>query len=209
MNPPTLHKIKSEASRAKILQAAYELFMEQGYHATTMRQIVRRAGITAGGIYNHFTNKEEIWLGVFREHHPWISILPSLEQAQGDTIEELVRDAAQRLIAALGNQSDLFKLMFIELVEFKGQDLPILFPEIMPQLMHFMQKFTLANGRLREFPLPILARAFLGLFFSFYMTEMIIGEQFREMFGESPLPTFVEIYLHGILKEQPGEVRRD
>ena len=56
---------KGEATQARILDAAYSLFMEQGYHGTSMRQIVERAGVTTGGVYNHFASKEEIWVAVF------------------------------------------------------------------------------------------------------------------------------------------------
>ena len=45
---------KGERTRQSILQAAYELFLEQGYAATSMRQIAERAGLALGGIYNHF-----------------------------------------------------------------------------------------------------------------------------------------------------------
>ena len=40
---------KGEITRQTIEDAAIELFMEQGYHATSMRQIAKRAGISLGG----------------------------------------------------------------------------------------------------------------------------------------------------------------
>ena len=56
---------KGEATRLAIEDAAIELFMEQGYHATSMRQIAKRAELALGGIYNHFASKDEI----FEAHH--------------------------------------------------------------------------------------------------------------------------------------------
>jgi len=56
---------KGEATQARILDTAHALFMEQGYHGTSMRQIAERARITLGGIYNHFASKEAIWEAVF------------------------------------------------------------------------------------------------------------------------------------------------
>ncbi|MCE7861481.1 MAG: TetR/AcrR family transcriptional regulator, partial [Chloroflexi bacterium CFX2] len=52
---------KGEVTRLAIEDAAVELFIEQGYHATSMRQIADRAGLALGGIYNHFASKEEIF----------------------------------------------------------------------------------------------------------------------------------------------------
>lgn len=52
-----------------ILEAAYSLFLEQGYHATFMRQIARKAGVSLSGIYNHFNCKERIFdRGLFEKH---------------------------------------------------------------------------------------------------------------------------------------------
>ena len=53
---------KGEVTRLAIEDAALELYMEHGYHATSMRQIADQAGLALGGIYNHFKSKEEIFL---------------------------------------------------------------------------------------------------------------------------------------------------
>ena len=49
---------KGERTRQTIEEAAYKLFLEQGYSATSMRQIAEQAGIALGGIYNHFKAKK-------------------------------------------------------------------------------------------------------------------------------------------------------
>lgn len=41
--------------------------MEQGYAATTLRQIAADAGIKAGSIYHHFASKEELFQTVFTD----------------------------------------------------------------------------------------------------------------------------------------------
>jgi len=51
---------KSEATRKRVLDAAAILFGDQGYTATTLRQIAKRARIDAGSIYYYFASKEEI-----------------------------------------------------------------------------------------------------------------------------------------------------
>ena len=63
-----------------------------------MRQIADEAGLALGGIYNHFGNKEDIFVGVLMERHPFLVVLPALQAAQGQTVEDLVRDAAGRMI---------------------------------------------------------------------------------------------------------------
>ena len=46
--------------REEILGAAKACFMREGFHATSMRDIYRECGLSAGAVYNHFASKEEI-----------------------------------------------------------------------------------------------------------------------------------------------------
>jgi AcrR family transcriptional regulator len=192
---------KGEATRARIIEAAYSLFMEQGYHGTSMRQIVDRAGSTIGGIYAHFAGKESIWEAVFLAKHPYQEILGLLHNATGDTVEQYISQVANRLVNGLGHRENLLSLLFIELVEFKGKHIPEIYLQVLPQLIHLGQVFSTKQGKLRPFPLPILARSFAGFFFSYFITEIIMPPQIRSQMGSSALDDFVDIYLHGILVE--------
>lgn len=169
-----------------------------------MRQIAQEAGIALGGIYNHFASKEEIFVETLMIHHPIHDMLPAMQNAVGATVEEFVRDAAQKLVESIGKRPEFLNLMFIELVEFNGQHLPQIFQMIFPKVMLAMQRFLQNESQLRAIPLPILLRAFLGLFFSYIMTEMLIGGFLPAEMQANALEHFVDIFLHGVLK--PGEI---
>ncbi|NAZ84686.1 TetR/AcrR family transcriptional regulator [Kineococcus indalonis] len=47
-------------ARGRLLQAAMDLFTEQGYDATTAAQIAERAGLTKTTLFRHFADKREI-----------------------------------------------------------------------------------------------------------------------------------------------------
>lgn len=51
------HKQKT---RERILDAAALAFREQGIEQTSVADVMRRAGLTHGGIYAHFKSKEEL-----------------------------------------------------------------------------------------------------------------------------------------------------
>ena len=51
---------KSRQTRRRILQAAYELFVDQGYGATTLQGIAERAGVAVQTIYFAFGNKPSL-----------------------------------------------------------------------------------------------------------------------------------------------------
>jgi AcrR family transcriptional regulator len=55
------------SAREKVLAAAEELFFEQGYDATSVREVVERAGVTKGALYHHFTSKEDLLYEMYME----------------------------------------------------------------------------------------------------------------------------------------------
>lgn len=198
---------RGERTQAQILQAAMRLFIDHGYHGTSMRQIAAEAGIALSGIYNHFASKEDIFLAVLFEWHPFHDVMPALIAAQGKTIEAFVWDAANRLVAQTQDRIDFLNLMFIELVEFKGKHLPKLVENYFQNVLRFTERFLEGRAELRPIPPLMLVRAFIGLFFSYIMTELMIARQLPPEMQENALEYFVEIYLHGILaKDAPKEV---
>lgn len=57
---PALLQLKQE----EIANVALDLFLKDGFHGTTTRNIARRAGVSAGGIFTYFRNKEQILLHI-------------------------------------------------------------------------------------------------------------------------------------------------
>jgi TetR/AcrR family transcriptional regulator len=53
--------------RERLLAAALRLFAAKGYAATTVRDILRVAGVTAPVLYYHFGSKEGLFVGLFRD----------------------------------------------------------------------------------------------------------------------------------------------
>jgi AcrR family transcriptional regulator len=184
---------KGERTRQSVLQAAYDLFLEQGYAATSMREIAGRAGLALGGIYNHFAGKEAIFAELIIDRHPFQQILPVLLNTPG---------AAQTMVSELGKRPDFIKLMFIEIVEFNGRNMPNILEHVLPQVLPLLEKFNRKNKVLRPMPPFIFFRAFLGLFFSYYMTELFLSNSPVVLLQGNALDHFVEIFLHGIMVDK-------
>ena len=58
---------KGEATRQRIIEKSMQLFSVQGYFNTSIAGIVKATGLTKGGLYGHFRNKEDIWYAVYDE----------------------------------------------------------------------------------------------------------------------------------------------
>ena len=57
---------KAEATRARLLEVAAEVFVERGYAAVSLRDIAVAAGVTKGAIYGHFRSKGQLLVEVIR-----------------------------------------------------------------------------------------------------------------------------------------------
>jgi len=190
---------RGEHTRQVILDSAYDLIIQQGYAATSMRQIAERASLALGSIYNHFASKDEVFRCIIQERHPLFEIIPVLNSVEATTIEGFIQTAAHALVDQLGEHPDFLNLMLTEIVEFKGEHIPLFFEKMFPQLLPIANHLTGLDGRMRRIPAPIIMRAFLGMFFSYYITGILLGPAMPSEMQTNALDHFVEIFLHGIL----------
>ncbi len=64
-----------------IIQAAVDEFLERGYDEASMEAIARRAGLSKGGLYHHFSSKDEILLLANQKlNEPIYGIMTEAEQ---------------------------------------------------------------------------------------------------------------------------------
>jgi AcrR family transcriptional regulator len=193
---------KGEVTRLSIEDAAIGLFLEQGYHATSMRQIAEGAGLALGGIYNHFSSKDEIFEAIIIDQHPYKRILPLILAVEGDTAEEFFSNAFQIVIDQLGQQPEFINLMFIEIVEFKGRHGSVMLREIAPRVLPIFEKLVKSMKGLRITNPAVLMRSFFGMIISYFITEMIISNSvISKLMPKNSTHMYIDIFLNGILKE--------
>lgn len=64
MEGRTLKERQSEATRAALVKTARRLFARDGYAAVSVEGIVRRAKMTRGALYHHFSDKADLFRAV-------------------------------------------------------------------------------------------------------------------------------------------------
>ncbi|MEX2162329.1 MAG: TetR/AcrR family transcriptional regulator [Anaerolineales bacterium] len=195
----TVDLSKGEVSRDRVLQAAFKLFVAQGYHGTSMREIGQSAGLTPASIYNHFENKEEVFRQVLLKHHPYHQILPILETAEGDDAELLIQGVARRVYKSIRTRTELLHLMFIELVEFEGRHFGEIFTTMSPRIYAFLNRLKASQAQLRPIPATNIMLTLIGLVMSQWILESMFLTNIKLPSSDKHFEDALDIYLHGIL----------
>lgn len=80
------------STKEKLKQAALALFARRGYEGTTMNDIAEKVGINKASIYNHYKNKEALFIAVYQE------VAEEYEKLNKRVIEHAQRmDIAERI----------------------------------------------------------------------------------------------------------------
>jgi AcrR family transcriptional regulator len=107
---PSRPRLSSEKRRGVILESAARVFAERGYHAASISQIARAAGITKPVIYHHFASKQELHSAVF-EHYA--SELLSVAAAHGreGSLRERFHDLVSGMFAFAHSKPHVWQLL--------------------------------------------------------------------------------------------------
>lgn len=65
---PRVSKEHLKQRRANILEAATQVFIEHGYERTTMKHVMDAANVSRGGLYQYFSNKEDLYEAILKQN---------------------------------------------------------------------------------------------------------------------------------------------
>ncbi|TMU87075.1 TetR/AcrR family transcriptional regulator [Bacillus sp. BHET2] len=80
---PKVSQEHKEQRRSNLLEAARGVFIEHGYEKTTMKHVMDKAGVSRGGLYQYFDNKEDLFEALIEEQ---------LMEAIDSSIEEMLKE---------------------------------------------------------------------------------------------------------------------
>lgn len=100
-----------EYKRTRVLQAAKELFVEQGFHSTSMSQIAARSGITQSMLHYYFGSKQGLFQAVLSE--AFIPLFSERLFPKGSELDfsELIRAAIAIRFRFFQKNPDVLKLL--------------------------------------------------------------------------------------------------
>jgi AcrR family transcriptional regulator len=88
---------RQQQTRARLLDAAGQVFARRGFHGATIDEVAEAAGYTKGAVYSNFATKDELVLALLDQH-----LADQLQQVEAlDAI-----DSSEELRAALGGRTE-------------------------------------------------------------------------------------------------------
>ncbi|MFJ2708615.1 TetR/AcrR family transcriptional regulator [Streptomyces sp. NPDC087428] len=97
-------------TRQRIQDVALELFVEQGYEKTSLREISERLDVTKAALYYHFKTKEDILTSIFEDLNRPVEDLIAWGREQPRTLETK-KEILGRYSEALTKAAPLFRFM--------------------------------------------------------------------------------------------------
>ncbi|HSW64586.1 MAG TPA: TetR/AcrR family transcriptional regulator [Dissulfurispiraceae bacterium] len=193
-----------EATRLRILEAALRLFSRNGYLGATTREMAREAGVSEMTLFRHFPSKEALFEAVLSTH----TFLPALKgiipAIQTMPIEEALVIIARKYLETLDIRRDFIKIMLSECRFFPEKVHGVyraFLAEIFSTLAAYFSERQKA-GIMRPFDPLLGARAFLAMFFTYFLTTDIVMFQAREHSSvDKVIHEYVSFFLRGTEKK--------
>lgn len=202
---------KGERTRRRILQAARELVLAQGYSATSMRQIARAAGITPAAIYAHFSGKEEIFDTLLQAAAPFDEFAQLFEHVTSGSAEALIETVLRRMIELLAGHQEYMQLALIDAQEREAASLVRLVPRLFPAGLAFhrrLRELDAGRGELRDVHPVVFMRSLISLIAGYLLTERVVRiAPALQPPGVDWVGELTRIFMRGVLLSpaEPGE----
>lgn len=196
-----------EKNKLKIERAALQLFTRKGFHGTTVREIAKKAGVSMGKLYIYYDSKEDIFidlvhhLGRKMEAIRQKDLIPLMASLDPESLRKLAK-AIGRVVA---ENLDYWRLMYIDVVEFRHK--------------HFIHSFREIAGGLRMYANAVIQTSKIAFpdgvdpslaytaiylqFFTYFLAEELFGaKRHLGMSDDEAIDQLVLLYTGGRSKSQ-------
>jgi len=204
---PKLSEKAVERKKERIENAAKQLFIRQGFHATSMRNISARAGTSLGNLYNYYPTKEAILGSIISKYQRLIDerLKSIFEQITDPLSARDLKKFARLVKQMVHDHHDFWLLMYIDVLEFENRHFRKMFENLTHNLRRrFAKSFEelQGSGVLHADVDPAIGfTAAYMQFFNYFIVEKLFGGNLH--FGISDdqvISRLTDIYSRGLLR---------
>jgi AcrR family transcriptional regulator len=206
---PKLSQSVIDENKFGIEDAARELLIRQGFHATSMRDIAKTAGVSLGNLYNYYETKEAIFESIIDRYSTIVN--EKLSEIFFQIDEPLEPESLRRFGEMVGelvnNHSDFWLLMYIDVLEFQNRHFRKMFDGLIERLRRiYGEQFDAAKNRgdLRTGvdPSVVFTTAYMQFFNYFLVEKLFGGNQHLGLTDDQALNHLTKIFAYGTLSEE-------
>ncbi|MEC9362391.1 MAG: TetR family transcriptional regulator [Sinimarinibacterium flocculans] len=203
--PPDGKRARNKrANRAAILEAARRCFLEHGYDAVTIRDVIRLSGLAAGTFYNYFPDKESLFRALVEARLGDLQDRIHAARERARDIESFFYESYLATLQIVRTDPDFFELMFRNEPIVRSFYNDNFFGLIMQSLKLDLQD-AIVRGVVPELDVDALTAISFG---AGYELARLIAQDSRRR-PEDVARTVTDLFLHGLTKvaDRPKLIR--
>jgi len=193
----------SSTTKEKILESALKLFSQKGYLGATTKEIAKEAGIAEVTLFRYFPSKEALFEEVINNYSFLPKLKEILKKVETRSYKEVLKIIASEFLKLLESKKDLIRIMHSEMQRYP-EKIKKIYENVIENTFKLLSKYFEKLQKeeiLKEFNSELAARAFLGMFFSYFYAKEI--KEFLNLQKEDVsqvIETYIDIFINGTLK---------
>jgi AcrR family transcriptional regulator len=172
--------------RERILEAARELFLTQGYNGSNLRDIAQKARVSMGGIYHHFSSKEDIYQALLSGASFSEGLQPIVELMRSPEFPENLHKVGEAIHSFVRTHKDYFKLFYIDTLEFQARNVHHVlgvFREALTKIGTSLLARRAATGELADVHPAVMLHCVIDVFAHRFLEEVMVGRSLAADLG--------------------------
>jgi AcrR family transcriptional regulator len=159
-------ELRSKATKDSILRAAVECFQKKGYYTADIDDICKKANLTKGAFYYHFTSKQNLILELLGQWANKVAEKIDLTEIESKDIREVISSIPEK-----------FRPVFKEVVS--DPDLKKIFIKSYKEILYFFTEIIkkgISNGSIKEINAEDASKILFSLAIGWLMQGLIDPE---------------------------------
>jgi AcrR family transcriptional regulator len=183
--------------RERILVAARQRFVQQGYRGLSMREIADAVGVSKPALYYHFQDKERLFLAVIDADLNEMEVLLDRIRAEGEPALRQIASLVREILTQPAEKRAAIHLARREMSQLSEPAQAAVYEAYREKFFQKIQDILetgIRKGELRQVNTGVAAWALLGIMYPFTSPAHTL---------DAPIPTniidqILEIYLSGV-----------
>lgn len=183
--------------RQQILSTAKGLFIRQGYHGLSMRQIAEALGVSKAALYYHFRDKEELLLAILDSYLDEMEAELQRIQLEQTAARQRIRAMVEMILLQPAEQRAVIRLSSQEMAQLSlpaRQAFDRAYHQKFIDRIHMIFSEGIQSGELRPIDPTVAAWALLGMMFPYFYpahsSDLLTSEEVAE--------NLTQIFLDGM-----------